>query len=115
MPDGTNKLSNEDLEKRVGDLEARIADLTSKIESLLKAQAPASRKSVVVETKADVPDETTLKDDRARLVAVITAAAMAVLGRRLVVRKITFINQNTVSGWAEAGRQSIHYSHNIRR
>lgn len=51
----------------------------------------------------------------AKLVAVITAAAVAYLGRRVAVRRITFINQNTVSGWAEAGRLSIHTSHNVRR
>jgi hypothetical protein len=50
-----------------------------------------------------------------KLVAVITAAAMAYLGKRVAVRRITFINQNTVSGWAEAGRLSIHTSHNVRR
>lgn len=49
------------------------------------------------------------------LVAILTAAAMACLGRRVAVRRITFINQNTVSGWAEAGRLSIHTSHNVRR
>ncbi len=49
------------------------------------------------------------------LVAILTAAAMAILGRRVAVRRITFINQNTVSGWAEAGRISIHSSHNVRR
>lgn len=49
------------------------------------------------------------------LVAILTAAAMAVLGKRVAVRRITFINQNTVSGWAEAGRLSIHTSHNVRR
>lgn len=49
------------------------------------------------------------------LIAIITAAAMAVLGRNIAVRRITFINQNTVSGWAEAGRLSIHTSHNVRR
>ncbi len=51
----------------------------------------------------------------AKLVAVITAAAVAYLGKRVAVRRITFINQNTVSGWAEAGRLSIHTSHNVRR
>jgi hypothetical protein len=51
----------------------------------------------------------------ARLIAVLAAAATAALGKRVVVRRITFINQDTVSGWAEAGRNSIHQSHNLRR
>lgn len=49
------------------------------------------------------------------LVAVLTAAALAAVGRRAAVRRITFINRDTVSGWATAGRTSIQLSHNLRR
>jgi Na+-transporting methylmalonyl-CoA/oxaloacetate decarboxylase gamma subunit len=49
------------------------------------------------------------------LIPVLVAAATAALGRRVVVRRITFISRNTVSGWAEAGRASIQTSHNLRR
>lgn len=45
----------------------------------------------------------------------VAAAAAAVGGRRVVLRRIRFINRNTVSGWAEAGRAAIQTSHNIRR
>lgn len=51
----------------------------------------------------------------AHLIPLITAAATAVAGRRVMVHRITFLNSNTVSGWAEAGRTSIHQSHNLRR
>jgi hypothetical protein len=50
-----------------------------------------------------------------QLIAVLAAAATAALGRRVVVRRVTFINRNTISGWAEAGRTSIQLSHNLRR
>jgi hypothetical protein len=49
------------------------------------------------------------------LIAVLTAAATVALGRRVAVRRVTFINRNTISGWAEAGRTSIQLSHNLRR
>lgn len=49
------------------------------------------------------------------LVVVLAAAATAAVGKRVVVRRITFINHNTVSGWSEAGRLGIQTSHNIRR
>ena len=49
------------------------------------------------------------------LVPILAAAAAVAIGRRVVVRRITFINRNTVSGWAEAGRTSIQMSHNLRR
>ncbi len=49
------------------------------------------------------------------LLPVLIAAATAVLGCPVVVHRITFLNQDTVSGWAEAGRMSLHLSHNFRR
>jgi cell division protein FtsX len=50
-----------------------------------------------------------------RLIAILAAAATAAVGRRVQIRRITFINRDTVSGWAEAGRTSIQMSHNLRR
>lgn len=50
-----------------------------------------------------------------RLLAVLVAAAATMVGKPVAVRRITFINRDTVSGWAEAGRTSIHQSHNPRR
>lgn len=49
------------------------------------------------------------------LIAIITAAAIAALGKQVVVRRLTFLDQNTVSGWAEAGRLMIQTSHNMIR
>jgi Na+-transporting methylmalonyl-CoA/oxaloacetate decarboxylase gamma subunit len=51
----------------------------------------------------------------AHLVPILIAAATAAVGRRVVVQRIRFINRNTVSGWAEAGRAAIQTSHNLRR
>lgn len=51
----------------------------------------------------------------ARTIAVISAAAYAAVGRPVRVQRITFINHNTVSAWAERGRVSIHASHNVKR
>ena len=48
-------------------------------------------------------------------VVVIAAAAAAVLQRPVRVKRITFINQNTISAWADAGRMSIHNSHRLGR
>jgi len=51
-----------------------------------------------------------------KLIVILTAAATAAMGgRKVAIRRITFINHNTISGWAEAGRIGIHGSHNIRR
>ncbi|MCC7145171.1 MAG: OadG family protein [Phycisphaeraceae bacterium] len=50
-----------------------------------------------------------------KLVAVLAAAAAVVAGRPVRIQRITYLNQNTISGWAEMGRIAIHTSHNIRR
>lgn len=47
--------------------------------------------------------------------AVLTAAAVAALGRPVRVRRVTFVNQTTVSAWKAVGRITIHASHNLRR
>jgi Na+-transporting methylmalonyl-CoA/oxaloacetate decarboxylase gamma subunit len=54
-------------------------------------------------------------EDHERLVILITAAATAAIGRPVRVRRITFINRNTISAWAERGRVSIQSSHNTGR
>lgn len=54
-------------------------------------------------------------DDPAELVALLTAAATAAVGKRVVVQRVKFIHPDTVVGWAEAGRTSIQTSHNLRR
>jgi hypothetical protein len=48
-------------------------------------------------------------------VVVISAAAAAALNRPVRVKRITFLNQNTISAWAEAGRLTIHNSHRLGR
>lgn len=50
-----------------------------------------------------------------RTLAVLSAAAYAAVGRPVRLRRITFINENTVSGWKEAGRTAVQSSHNLRR
>jgi hypothetical protein len=49
------------------------------------------------------------------LLVVLTAAAAAALGTPVMVRRITFLDQKTVSGWAEVGRTALHWSHNLPR
>jgi hypothetical protein len=50
-----------------------------------------------------------------RLMVILTAAAVAALRHPVRVRSITFLNQNTISGWSEMGRMAIHVSHNVHR
>lgn len=76
-----------------------------------KSDAPAEPAPVAKPSATSVP----ASGVDPKLIAILTAAAVAATGRRVAVRRVTFINHNTVSGWAEAGRLSIQTSHNIRR
>lgn len=51
----------------------------------------------------------------AHTLAILTAAAYVAVGRPVRLRRVTFINENTVSAWKEVGRVSVQSSHNIRR
>lgn len=50
-----------------------------------------------------------------QLIAVLAAAAYAVMGQPVVVRRVTFVGHSTVSAWAEVGRVQIQSSHNLNR
>jgi hypothetical protein len=50
-----------------------------------------------------------------QLVAVLAAAAYAIIGQPVVVRRVTFVGPYTVSAWAEVGRVQIQSSHNLNR
>jgi Na+-transporting methylmalonyl-CoA/oxaloacetate decarboxylase gamma subunit len=78
---------------------------------LRAAEKPAEAAPVPVPAQASPA----LGEVEPATVAVITAAAVAAVGRPVRVQRITFINHNTISAWAERGRVSIHGSHNVRR
>jgi hypothetical protein len=50
-----------------------------------------------------------------QFLAVLAAAAYAVIGQPVVVRRVTFVGPYTVSAWAEVGRVQIQGSHNLHR
>lgn len=87
-----------------------FGQIIAKIVSAFQADTPIDRTEVTDSSSAQEGGEANL-----HLLAILTAAAVAVTGRRVVVHRITFLNSNTVSGWAEVGRASIHQSHNLRR
>lgn len=78
---------------------------------LVAEESPVERVPVTVPAKALEPAGAI----GPKTVAVITAAAVAAVGRPVRVQRITFINHNTISAWAERGRVSIQGSHNVRR
>lgn len=83
--------------------------------SMNREQSPASMPATAAVAPA-VPVAVPAGQIDPKLIAILAAAATAAMGGRAVaVTSVTFINHNTISGWAEAGRIGIHGSHNIRR
>lgn len=48
-------------------------------------------------------------------VALLTAAAVAAVGRPVRIRRVTFVRPNSASAWKEVGRATIQASHNFNR
>ena len=48
-------------------------------------------------------------------VALLTAAAVAAVGRPVRVRRVTFVRPSSASAWKEVGRATIQASHNFNR
>jgi hypothetical protein len=107
-----------DSEIRVDATTVTLAAIAAILGLLLLKKTYEERTSTgVTRPVADAVDGASAKPPAtdAHLIALIAAAATVALGRPVAVRRITFINRDTVSGWAEAGRTSIHLSHNPRR
>ncbi|MBX7152104.1 hypothetical protein K1X84_10715 [bacterium] len=64
------------------------------------------------ETLESTPSEDEPNDE---LVAVITATAVAILKKPVVIRKIHFLNRSAGSSWAVTGRLNIMASHLISK
>ena len=105
----TTAATRREIEKDVAAVQSRL--------SKYKDQLMAVKTRPVEEVPFTAPAQTLSApgETDATTLAVITAAAVAAVGRPVRVQRITFINHNTISAWAERGRVSIQGSHNIRR
>ena len=97
-------------------LDPRIADL---VQREVKTQMAGLLERLAGQLRADA-DRPQLSRPlpgvrlNAHTLVLLAAAATAALGGRAVrIRRVTYLNQNTISGWAEMGRVMIHSSHNL--
>jgi hypothetical protein len=107
----------ESLQETLAQLAARPLPEASQSAAAVETPLPAAAPMAVAAppSVAKIPPQAVPSEEAdPRLLAVLMAAAATVVGRPVVVRRITIINRGTVSGWAEAGRTSIHLSHNPR-
>ncbi len=86
-------------------LETRVAELSQ----LLSAQESAS-------AQAATPEAAPAERTQPEVVAAITAAATAFLGKAARVRSARLLHgASNGGGWAQQGRVTVHTSHNLRR
>ena len=93
-------------------LEARVAEL-SKLQAARVEQAKVAVISESAET-AEAPEQAQTQPE---IVAALTAAATAFLGRKARVRSAKLIPnaQESAAAWAQQGRMIVQTSHNLRQ
>ena len=91
------------------ELEIRLAELRSVIASGSEAEADP-------EAPAKDPETQTAREPlSSHLLATITAAATAFLGRHVHIRSLSSVpSQQSVSPWSQQGRVFVQASHNLR-
>jgi hypothetical protein len=96
------------------EVRVQMAGLLEQLAARLKQPEGAHTPEIVVPASA-VPGSAGGGAQKVVVIAAAAAAAATALGRAVRVKRITFLNQNTISAWAEAGRLTIHNSHRIGR
>lgn len=93
------------------------AALESLARKLRGGASPAAAVKSVASGEPDRPVPVVNVPAESKLMAILTSAAVVAMGgtSRVAIRRVTYLNQNTVSGWAEMGRAAVQSSHNIRR
>lgn len=91
---------------------AAIGVLIAALDRLLTPKPSTEPAAAAVPAEDAAPARGTVEP---QTLAVLTAAAYAAVGRPVRVRRVTFINEDTVSAWKDVGRVGVHASHNIRR
>ena len=105
-----------EMERQMGAMAATIRALETRVAELSKqlhAQGSAASQPATPEDAA--PERT-----KPEVVAAITAAATAFLGKAARVRSARLLHGAPLSGawggtWAQQGRLTVHTSHNLRR
>jgi len=94
-------------------LQARVAEL-----SRLQAARVPEAEAAVIATAAETADHAKQAQTKPEIVAVLTAAATAFLGKKARVRSAQLLpntQQDSAGAWAQQGRMIVQTSHNPRQ
>jgi len=93
-------------------LQARVAEL-----SRLQAAPAAGAEVAVISATAEATDELQQAQTKPEIVAALTAAATAFLGKKARIRSAQQIPnaQDCAGAWAQQGRMIVQTSHNLRQ
>jgi uncharacterized protein len=93
-------------------LQARVAEL-----SRLQAARVQEAEVAVIATPAEIAGQPKLAQTKPEIVAALTAAATAFLGKKARVRSAQLLpsaQQDSAGAWAQQGRVIVQTSHNMR-
>jgi hypothetical protein len=94
-------------------LQARVAEL-----SRLQAARVPEAEAAVIATQAETTGQAKQAQTKPEIVAVLTAAATAFLGKKARVRSAQLLpntQQDSAGAWAQQGRMIVQTSHNPRQ
>jgi hypothetical protein len=106
-----------DMERQLNAMATTVKALQARVTELSRLQA-ARAEVTVIATPAEIAGQATQAQTKPEIVAALTAAATAFLGKKARVRSAQLLpnaQQDGAGAWAQQGRMIVQTSHNLRQ
>ena len=100
-----------EMERRLQAMAATIADLEARVAELIRTQTAQQAEVAQISASAELQDASQVTPE---IVATLTAAATAFVGKKARVRSAQPAAQNGSVAWAQQGRVNVQTSHKLR-
>jgi uncharacterized protein len=109
-----------DMERQLNAMATTVKALQARVAELSRMQATRMQEAevAVIATPAEIADHAKRAQTKPEIVAVLTAAATAFLGKKARVRSAQLLpntQQDSAGAWAQQGRMIVQTSHNPRQ
>jgi uncharacterized protein len=107
-----------DTERQLNAMATTVKALQARVAELSRLQAVRVQGAEMIATPAETTDQSKQEQTKPEIVAALTAAATAFLGKKTRVRSaqlLPSVQQDTAGAWAQQGRMTVQTSHNPRQ
>lgn len=109
-----------DMERQLNAMATTVKALQARVAELGRLQAARGQEAEVatIVASAETAGKSTQAQTKPEIVAALTAAATAFLGRKARVRSAELLpgpQQDSAGAWAQQGRMNVQTSHNLRQ